>query len=110
MRSKELALLAAGAAAGWACFGRIGVSPVRAEAAGSGGASVVVTPLASGEGETIGVLDHAQKTFAVYSHDVRRGGKLRLSAVRRFAADLQLSEYNNDAPAVGEIERLTRTR
>ena len=108
MRSKELALLVAGVAAGWAWAGRGGV-PVQAAPDGGVADTVVVAPLAGGEGEAVVVMDGSRKVFAVYHHDARKG-KLRLAAVRRYAADLQLAEYNNDAPTVGEIERLTRAR
>jgi hypothetical protein len=109
MRSKEIALVAAGAAASWAWFGIRAETPIRADGASGAGDAVVVTPLGPGEGESIVVLDGARKTFAVYHHDARKG-KLRLAAVRRYAADQQLAEYNNEAPTVGEIERLIKTR
>ena len=109
MRSKELALVAAGAAAGWALAGRGAETPVRAAPDAAGNDTVMVAPLVGGDGIAVVVLDSTHRTFAVYHHDARKG-KLKLSAVRRYAGDMQLTEYNNEAPSVGEIERLTKSR
>ena len=78
-------------------------------ASGSGGETIAVVSDPASGAQTVYVLDPKQKAFSVYVYDARKE-KLRLAAARHFAADHQLSEYNNEQPSVADIERLTRER
>ena len=101
--------LVAALAVGWLAGGLRG-DRLRAEGVSSeAAAALTVVPGANGQEHVVYVLDGKRQAVSVYSYDVRKE-KMRLSAVRRFAADHQLSEYNNEQPSVADIERLTRQR
>lgn len=53
------------------------------------------------------LVDVRQRVLSVYEFEPKRP-KLKLSAVRQFATDQELEEYNNDPPTVGEIRRFVQ--
>ena len=53
------------------------------------------------------LIDSKQKVMSVYEYDSKKT-KLKLAAVRQFSADHQLSEFNNEAPFVSDIQKLVR--
>jgi hypothetical protein len=102
--------LAAAVAIGWLAGGGFRPELMRAQnsnSEGSAALTVVATP--NSADHVVYVVDPKRQAVSVYSYDVRKE-KMRLSAVRRYAADHQLSEYNNEQPSVADIERLTRQR
>ena len=102
--------LAAALVAGWLAGGGLRTERLQAQSASSDGApALTVMALPNGQEHIVYVLDGKRQAVSVYAYDVRKE-KMRLSAVRRYAADHQLSEYNNEQPSVADIERLTRQR
>lgn len=55
------------------------------------------------------VIDPRDRVLCIYDFDVRKN-KLRLAAVRHFAADMQLAEFQNEPPTVANIEELVQKR
>lgn len=112
---RVLGAFLAGLAAGCLGLRLHGSTPLEAradspEAAGAGEVILVTkdSPSAS-SAQLLYLVDPAQKVLSVYEYDARKG-KMRLSAVRHYAADHQLAEYNNEPPKVAEIEDLVRPR
>jgi len=102
--------LAAALAIGWLAGGGLRGERLQAQSASSEGVpALTVVPVANGQEHVVYVLDGKRQAVSVYAFDVRKE-KMRLAAVRRYAADHQLSEYNNEQPSVADIERLTRQR
>jgi hypothetical protein len=96
--------------AGWLAGGGLRTERLQAETASSDAApALTVMALPNGQEHVVYVLDGKKQAVSVYAYDVRKE-KMRLSAVRRYAADHRLSEYNNEQPSVADIERLTRQR
>jgi hypothetical protein len=103
------AALVAALAVGW-LVGGMRTDRLQAESVSSdAGTAMTVMPGPTGGEHVVYLLDGKRQAVSVYSYDVRKE-KMRLSAVRRYAADHQLSEYNNEQPSVADIERLTRQR
>jgi hypothetical protein len=102
--------LAATLVVGWLAGGGLRTDRLRAESVSSeGSAAMTVVATPNGQEHVVYVLDGKRQAVSVYAYDVRKE-KMRLSAVRRYAADHLLSEYNNEQPSVADIERLTRQR
>lgn len=102
--------LAAALVAGWLAGGGMRPDRLRADGFSSDGTTcLTVTATPNGQEHVVYVLDGKRQAVSVYAYDVRKE-KMRLSAVRRYAADHMLSEYNNEQPSVADIERLTRQR
>jgi hypothetical protein len=111
MRTNGIGMLAAGMVLG----GIVCLAASRMEADGKAGTTAaagdVASVVTSGSGNEhwVYVLDPKQKVLSVYRFDARKE-KLKLTAARRYAADHQLSEYNNEGTTVADIERLIRQR
>jgi hypothetical protein len=108
------ALAVAGFAVGALWFGGVLSPKLAAGPAGSVGATggeiiAFASEVNGGANQALFFLDPKQKIFSIYDYDVRKG-KLKLAAVRHFAADQQLAEFNNEPPYVAEIEKLIRQR
>jgi hypothetical protein len=101
--------IAAALLAGWLVGGLRGEKMQAQSAAQEGGPALTVVANPHGTEHVVYVVDAKRQAVSVYTYDVRKE-KMRLSAARRYAADHQLSEYNNEQPSVADIERLTRQR
>ena len=106
---KWIAMLAIGVGLGW---GLAELSSARrAEAATPIAAGNAETAVFSAEksanGQLVFVVDPRAQVLSVYEFDTKKS-RLKLAAVRHYAADHQLSEYNNEAPNVADIEKLVR--
>ena len=104
-------LIAAGIALGW--FGGRFWEPATAQAgvAGAGATPELVafaSDLSSG-GQALYLIDPKTKVLSVYEFDAKKS-KLKLAAIRHYAADHQLSEFNNEQPFVADIEQLIKKR
>ena len=102
--------LVAALAVGWLAGGGLRGERLAAQSASSEGVpALTVVQGPNGQEHVVYVLDGKRQAVSVYAYDVRKE-KMRLSAVRRYAADHQLTEYNNEQPSVADVERLTRQR
>lgn len=63
----------------------------------------------SAGGQLVYLIDQKQKVLSVYEFDGKKH-KLKLAAVRHYAADHLLAEFNNEAPTVADVEQLVRPR
>src|SRR5262245_50493911 len=103
------AAFAAALAVGWLAGGMRSERLYAESVSSDGGSAMAVLPGTVGGEHVIYVMDAKRQAVSVYTYEARKE-KMRLSAVRRFAADQGLSEYNNEQPSVADIERLTRQR
>lgn len=94
-------------ASSWSGAGRVEAGVGRGESAGD---LIALTSDLGGSGvQSLVLIDQPRKVLSIYEYDARKT-KLKLSAVRHYAGDQELSEYNNDAPFVADIEKLVRQR
>jgi hypothetical protein len=63
---------------------------------------VIVTTIASGMNQRMFVVDTKKQVIAVYDFSAK---SMRLVAIRRYQADLGLTEFNNDEPRVSDIQK-----
>lgn len=103
-----------GLGAGWLGLRSPGMADNPAEASvggASSGASEIIafTCDHEGGGKLFCLIDAKEKVLSVYEYGGAKS-KLRLAAVRQFAADHQLAEFNNDQPNVAEVQRLVKQR
>ena len=103
-------VLLAGLVLGWigAKSGGLASADARAAVSGAGTAGNLIALTAqANEVQLLYLIDPSQQVFSVYELNTKKG-KLKLTAVRQYSADHQLSEYNNEPPQVAEIEVLLR--
>lgn len=81
-----------------------------ASAAPAAGEIIALTSDTSAGAHLIYLIDARQKSICVYEYENKKQPKFRLAAVRHYATDQELAEYNNDTPHVAEIEKLVRQR
>jgi hypothetical protein len=78
--------------------------------AGSGDLTVVPIPSGDkGQGQLLAVIEPRQQVMSVYRIDVNTG-KIALRSVRNLRWDLQMTNYNNEAPLPQEIQSLLEQR
>lgn len=98
---------AAGLVVGWVSLYRQGTPTV--EAAGASAASrgelIAISADAANGSHVVYLIDPHEKVLSAYQFDPKKS-RMKLSAVRHYAADHQLSEFNNEPPFVADIERL----
>lgn len=105
-----LALAGFGVGVWWASGVALPKAAAGTAGAASGGEIIAfASDVNGGANQALFLLDPKQKIFSIYDFDLRKG-KLKLAAVRHFAADHQLAEFNNEPPYVAEIEKLVRQR
>jgi hypothetical protein len=85
--------------------------PQSAPAPGASG-DLIVLPIASGDkaqGQLLAVVEPKQQVMSVYRIDANTG-KIALRSVRNLRYDLQMTNYNNEAPLPQEIQTLLEQR
>jgi hypothetical protein len=78
----------------------------------AGTGDLIVVPVASGEkgqGQLLAVIEPRQQVMSVYRVDASTG-KIALRSVRNLHWDLQMTNYNNEAPLPQEIQSLLEQR
>jgi hypothetical protein len=79
--------------------------PTTSVAQGAGG-DLIVVPLGTSEkGILLSVVDTRQRVMSVYRIEPA-SGKIALKSVRNLRWDLQMNDFNNDAPLPREIQSL----
>ncbi len=68
----------------------------------SSASGVIVTTVASGMNQRMFIVDTKKQVIAVYDFSAK---SMRLVAIRRYQADLGLTEFNNDEPRVSDIQK-----
>ncbi len=84
----------------------------RPPSAPAGNGDLMVVPVTSGEkgqGQLLAVVDPKQQVMGVYRIDANTG-KIALKSVRNLRWDLQMTNYNNEAPLPQEIQTLLEQR
>ena len=77
-----------------------------------GTGELMVVPIASGDkaqGQLLAVIEPKQQVMSVYRIDANTG-KIALRSVRNLRYDLQMTNYNNEAPLPQEIQTLLEPR
>jgi hypothetical protein len=108
---KSLALWTFGLVAGVSLTVGLGRAPslTAGDPPARAGETIAFTTPSSSGGHLLYVIDGREKVLSVYEVDGKKS-KLKLTAARHFQADHQLAEFNNEAPAVADIEALVRRR
>ncbi len=75
-------------------------TPLRAGS--NDGSTIAMTTGALGAEQRLYLIDTKKQTFAIYKID--KDGWIELLSVRRYQADMELSEFNNKKPTVSEIQ------
>ncbi len=78
----------------------------------SNGMIAFTSPSPGGASQLLYLIDTRGQSFAVYRVDSQSGrgaGSVKLEAARQYRFDLKLSEYNNQAPEVSQVEAMVRT-
>ena len=76
---------------------------------GSGGDLVVLPILSGDKGQLLAVVEPRQHVMSVYRIDAVTG-KIALKSSRNLHYDLQMTDFNNDAPLPQEIKNLLEQR
>jgi hypothetical protein len=66
------------------------------------GSTIAMTTGTLGAEQRLYLIDTKKQTFAIYKID--KEGWIELLSVRRYQADMELSEFNNKKPTVSEIQ------
>lgn len=74
------------------------------------GDTIALTSEGVGGAQWLYLIDTSRKTVCIYEFDGKKSLKMKLAAVRHYATDQDLLEYNNDSPHVADIEKLVHKR
>lgn len=73
------------------------------------GSELIAVPAETADGQLLTVIDTQQRVMSVYRIETATG-KITLLSVRKIQWDLQLTEFNGEAPLPQEIRRLLEQR
>ncbi len=73
------------------------------------GSELIAVPAETADGQLLTVIDTRQRVMSVYRIETATG-KITLLSVRKIQWDLQLTEFNGEAPLPQEIRSLLEQR
>jgi hypothetical protein len=106
------AVLMVAAVAGFGQRSEVFAQRPQSPPAPGGSGDLMVVPIASGDkatGQLLAVVEPRQQVMSVYRIDANTG-KIALKSVRNLRYDLQMTNYNNEAPLPQEIQTLLDQR
>ena len=106
------AVLMTAAVAGFGQHSEVFAQRTQSAPAPAGSGELMVVPITSGDkvqGQLLAVIEPKQQVMSVYRIDANTG-KIALRSVRNLRYDLQMTNYNNEAPLPQEIQTLLDQR